>query len=45
MIEDVEDDVDGIICFFFSKSAARLFNKIDNGKDGVLPLSKSVALI
>ena len=38
MIEDVEDDVDELPDPEFAKAAARVFYKIDNGKDGVLPL-------
>ena len=45
MIEDVEDDVDELPDLYFSKAAARVFDKIDNGKDGVLPLSNFVDLI
>ena len=37
IIEDVEDDGDELPDSYFSKYAARLFDKIDNGKDGVLP--------
>ena len=29
----------------FSKATVRVFHEIDNGKDGVLPLSKFVELI
>ena len=36
VIEDVEDDVDELPDSDFSKSAARVFDKIDNGKAGVL---------
>ena len=36
-IEDVEDDVDKFTDSYFSKSASRVFDKIDHGKDGVLP--------
>ena len=39
MIEDVEDDVDELPDLYFSKAAARVFDKIDNGKAGVLPSS------
>ena len=38
-IEDVEDDLDKIPDSDFSKSAAIIFDKIYNGKDGVLPSS------
>ena len=41
----MEDDVDEIPDSDFSKSAARVFDKIDNGKAGVLPLSKFVDFI
>ena len=37
MIEDVEDDADELPDSDFSKAAARVFDKIYNGKDGVLP--------
>ena len=39
LMEDVEDNVDEISDSDLSKAAARIFDKIDNGKDGVLPLS------
>ena len=45
MIEDVEYDVDELPYSYFSKAAARVFDRIDNGKDGVLPSSKFVDLI
>ena len=45
VIEDFEDDVDELSDLDFSKAAARVFDKINNGKDGVLPLSKFVDLI
>ena len=45
MIEDVEDDVGELTDSDFSKVAAIIFDKIDNGKDGVLTLSKFVDLI
>ena len=45
MIQYVEDDVDELPDSDFSKAAARVFNKIENGKDGVLPSSKFVDLI
>ena len=45
MIEDVEDDVDEIFGSDFSKAAARVFDKIDNGEAGVLLSSKFVDLI
>ena len=37
MIEDVEYDKDELPDSEFSKASARVFNKIDNGKDGFLP--------
>ena len=37
-MEDVEDNVDELLDSDFSKAAVRVFDKIDNGKDGVLPL-------
>ena len=37
VIEDVEEGVDGLSDSYFSKAAARLFDKIDNGNPGVLP--------
>ena len=37
-IEDTEDDVCKFTDSDFSKAAARVFDKIDNGKAGVLPL-------
>ena len=43
--EDVEDDVDKIPDSDFAKSNAILFDTIDHGKGGVLPLSKFVDLI
>ena len=45
MIEDVEDDIDEIPDSDFSKSAVRVFDKIDHVKAGVLPLSKFSELI
>ena len=45
MIQYVEDDVDELPDSDFSKASARVFNKIENGKDGVLPSSKFVDLI
>ena len=45
VIEDVEDDVYELPDSDFSQAAARVFDKIDNGKDGVLPLSKFFDLI
>ena len=41
----MEDDVDELPDSDFSKSATRVFDKIDNRKDGVLPSSKSVDVI
>ena len=37
MIEYVEDDVDEVPVSDFSKAAAIIFDKIDNGKGGILP--------
>ena len=42
MIEYVEDDVDEFPDSYFSKSAARVFDKTNNGKSGFLPFSKFV---
>ena len=42
MIKDVEDDVDELPGPDCSKVAARVFDKIDHGKAGVIPLSKFV---
>ena len=42
---NVEDDVDKIPDSSFSKSAAGVVDKLDNGKAGVLPSSKCVDLI
>ena len=36
-IEDMEDDVYELPDSDFAKASARVFGKIDNGKDGVLP--------
>ena len=36
VIEYVDDDVDGVPDTFSAKAAARVFDKIDNVKDGVL---------
>ena len=44
MIEYMEDDVNGIPDSDFAKAAARVFYKIDHGKDGVLSMSKFVDL-
>ena len=41
----MKDDVDEVPGTDFSKSAARVFDKIDHVKDGILPLSKFVDLI
>ena len=38
----MEDDIDELPDSYFSKAAARVFDKIYNGKDGVLPSSKFV---
>ena len=45
VMEDVEYDVDEITDSDFSKATARVFDKIDNGKAAVLPLSRFVDLI
>ena len=45
VIEYVKDDVDEIPDSDFSKASARIFDEIDNGKDGVLPPSKCIDLI
>ena len=45
VIKYAEDDVDEISGSYFSKANTILFDKIDNGKDGVLPSSKFVDLI
>ena len=39
VIEDVEDDVDELSDSDFYKAADRVFDKIDNEKDDVLPSS------
>ena len=43
--EDVENDVDEIPDSDFSKAATRVFDKIDNGKDGVLQPSNLLTLL
>ena len=45
LIEEVEDDVYEPPHSYFSKASTIVFNKIDNGKAGVLPYSKFVDLI
>ena len=45
MIEDVEGDVDELPDSHFSKAAAIVFDKIDNGESGVLTSSKFSGLI
>ena len=45
VIEDVEDDMDELTDSDFAESAIIIFDKIDNGKDIVLTLSKSVDFI
>ena len=45
MIEDVEDEVYQIHDSDSTKVAARVFDKIYNGKDGFLPSSKFVDLV
>ena len=42
MIEDVEDDLDELPDSDFTKAVAIIFDKIDNGKDVVLPSSNFV---
>ena len=37
VIEDGEDDVDEIPDSDFAKAAARVFDRTDNGKDGIPP--------
>ena len=37
MIEDVKDDVDELFDSDFAKAAARVFDKVYDGKDCVLP--------
>ena len=41
----MEDDVDELPDSDYSKAATIICDKIDNGKDSVLPLSNSVDLI
>ena len=41
----MEDDVYELPDTYFSKAAAIIFDKIDNGKDGVIPPSMFVDLI
>ena len=45
MIEDVKDKVDKLPDSDFAKSVAIIFDKTDNGNDGVLKLSNFVDLI
>ena len=45
VIEDVEDDAYELPDSDYPKAAVRVFDKIYNGKAGVLPLSKFVYLI
>ena len=45
VIEDTEDDVDKLPDSDFSKAAAIIFDRIDNGKSIVLLLSKFVEFI
>ena len=45
MIEVVEDDVDELTDSGFSKAAVSVYDKIDHGKDGILPSSKSIDFI
>ena len=37
VIKDVEDDVDECLDSDYAKSAARVFDRIDHGKDCILP--------
>ena len=39
MIEDVEDESNELTGSYYVKATARVFDKIDHGKDGVLPFS------
>ena len=45
MIKSVDDDKDELPGSYFDESATRVFDKIDNVKDDVLPLSKFFDLI
>ena len=45
VIEDLEDDVYEVSDSDFSKATARVFDKIDHGNYGVIPLSNCVAFI
>ena len=45
MIEDAEDDVDKLPDSDFAKASARIFDKIDHGKDGDLSSLNFVDLI
>ena len=45
MIEDVEDNINELPDSDFSRAAAIIFDNIDHGKDGFLPLSKFIDLI
>ena len=45
VIEYVEDGVDELPDSDFTKATARVFDKIDSWKDGVLPSSKFVNFI
>ena len=42
LIKDVEDYIDEIPYSYFSKAAVRIFDKIYNGRYGVLPSSISL---
>ena len=42
MIENVEDDIDELPDSYFAKDAARVFDKINHWKSGVLPSQKFV---
>ena len=45
MMENVEYYIGELLDSYFSKATTRVFDKIDNGKDVVLPLSKFFDLI
>ena len=45
VIEDVEDYVEKLPDLDFVQASTRIYDKIDNDKDGILPLSKFVDLI
>ena len=41
----MDDDVDEVPDIYIFKAAAKVFGKIDNVKDGVLPFSNFVELV